>query len=174
MLNLISYINNHPIIIIISFFINVITFFSTIYFMFKFSEKPIKIVFKFSKNIMQCRIAIYSNPDRDLNSTIKSMNVFEEKNIRTIIPNNDINIGKDSNLLVINYEDFSDRILKIIDECRNSTKIPVIIFANPGAIQPITLLNEITNRNNLTIVNYKGRLLNDIITSLITTEFSKN
>ena len=56
---------------------------------------------------------------------------------------------------------------------RKDQNTAVIIFAKPGSV-PNEKMAEIGNRSNTVVVNFKGRLLNDILNSLITTSFDGN
>jgi hypothetical protein len=48
-----------------------------------------------------------------------------------------------------------------------------VIYAKPASIPP-DKMDNIANRSNTVVVNFRGRLLNDILTSLITTSYDRN
>jgi len=52
---------------------------------------------------------------------------------------------------------------------------PLIVYApqNEGRIEPQEVIDEINQHRNSVIVNFRGRLLNDILTSMITTSYEK-
>lgn len=69
----------------------------------------------------------------------------------------------------MDWESCNDNIEQVF-VARKSDKTAVIISANSGAI-PRETMPLIANKSNTVVVNFKGRLLNDILNSLITTSF---
>lgn len=47
-----------------------------------------------------------------------------------------------------------------------------MIYAKPASI-PHEKMSDIANRANTVVVNFRGRLLNDVLTSLITTSYDR-
>jgi len=49
----------------------------------------------------------------------------------------------------------------------------ILIFSQEEGLIPREDLGKINQHRNVIIVNFRGRLLNDIVTSLITTSYGK-
>ena len=96
--------------------------------------------------------------------------VFKEANIDRI-DLMDIAKAKKFDIYLVDWASSSSYIKEIFD-CRPSNQTPVIIFAAPKAI-PDDELSSIANKSNTVIVNFRGRLMNDLLTSLVTTSYDK-
>jgi hypothetical protein len=116
------------------------------------------------------KIAIISSADnfRGLNDCLVDSKLFRACNITNIGTDN-LEKGKKFNLLLIDWSSTKDYIEQIVN-VRENDQTPLIIYANP-ADEPIprAVMTDIANRQNTVVVNFRGRLINDIVTSLITT-----
>lgn len=112
--------------------------------------------------------------DTDSTATIKQILVdsglFKTKNISAIHANN-IDIIKSFTVIVFDWETAGSEIENVF-HYRRSSHTPVVILAKPGSIESSKMF-DIANRVNTCVVNFKGRLINDIVTSLITTKNEK-
>jgi len=104
------------------------------------------------------------------NSLIDS-NIFKKKNIIHISSDN-IDKAKDETIFLVDWETFGDKIEQIFS-ARKNHQTAIVIYAKPASI-PQEKMNDIANRANTVVVNFRGRLLNDILTSLITTSYDRN
>jgi len=104
------------------------------------------------------------------NSLIDS-NIFKKKNIIHINSNN-IDKAKDETIFLVDWETFGDKIEQIFS-ARKNHQTAIVIYAKPASI-PQDKMSDIANRENTVVVNFRGRLLNDILTSLITTSYDRN
>jgi hypothetical protein len=96
--------------------------------------------------------------------------VFKESNIDRI-DLMDLAKAKKFDIYLVDWASSSSYINAIFD-CRPSQQTPVIIFAAPKSI-PDDELSSIANKSNTVIVNFRGRLMNDLLTSLVTTSYDK-
>ncbi len=116
------------------------------------------------------RIAIFSaDKYSELKDLFTESGVFKGK-ITQINPN-DIAKAKDETIFLVNWDECTDKIEEIF-HARKNHQVPVIIFAKPGSIDR-DIMEDIGNRSNTVVVNFKGRLLNDVLTSMITTSYGK-
>ncbi|MHB8279987.1 MAG: hypothetical protein ACYDIA_20395 [Candidatus Humimicrobiaceae bacterium] len=124
------------------------------------------------------KIAIVANNDNynSLKGDLVDSGIFREKNILQIYSQT-ISKVKDENLLLVHYQSFDEAAIKTI--LANKKSNAGMIFYYPGFSPkdgkeiPIAVRDQISNTENTTIVNFRGRLLNDIITTLITTSYGK-
>jgi len=102
--------------------------------------------------------------------------VFRESNISQISSSSLAEV-KEHNLLLVHYQSFSKQQIKTILANKNSKAGMVFYFPEfspkKGKVIPDEMLKQITNTENTTVVNFRGRLLNDIMTTLITTSYEK-
>jgi hypothetical protein len=128
------------------------------------------LVFRIGKALWRRKIAIIGNEQvfSSLKECIGDSGIFHDKNI-IHIPLDNLDKTKEQSLLLVDWETSGDQIDQIFQN-RKSHQTAVIIFAKAGSIPP-EKMSEVANKSNTVVVNAKGRLLNDILTSLITTSF---
>lgn len=124
------------------------------------------------------KIAIVANDEffNVLKNDLIDSGIFREKNISQI-SNQTLSKVKDHYLLLVHYQSFNDdKIKEILDNKKSKAGMvfyyPVFSPENGKKI-PEEILKQINFKENTTIVNFRGRLLNDIITMLITTSYEK-
>lgn len=97
--------------------------------------------------------------------------LFKEKNIIEVSSFADFGRAEEATLFLVYWPNWQPNetaaILKKKDD-----KTALVIYAPPGAI-PKDKWDDIDLHRNVTVANFRGRLLNDIVTSLITTHYQK-
>jgi hypothetical protein len=116
------------------------------------------------------KIAVISDADNfaKLSHALKSSKLFNEKNI-SHVPLNTLESLSVANLYLVDWDTAGGSIEEIFQR-RASSQIPIVIVARPASI-PHETMNSIANRPNTVVVNFLGRLLNDVLTSLMTTSY---
>ena len=113
-------------------------------------------------------------------STLKidltSSGVFRENNIKHITKDHLATV-KNHSLVIVHYKSFcAEDIKRILNDKESACGM---IFYSPesgpasGDRIPNDMFQEIGKRENTTVVNFRGRLLNDIINTIITTSYQK-
>ena len=141
-----------------------------------------KIFNRIGKGFINRKIAIYA--DITWGTEIKEVltqTYFNYKNIY-IFSNWKNYLINDATLLIINFNDFKknlntnsdenyikNELDKFIQLRKGNAQIPIIIFAQTSQDIPRNIYNSLTEQINITVVNAKGRLVNDIVTYIITT-----
>lgn len=118
------------------------------------------------------KIAIFADAEFDnLKNMLVDSNIFKEKNIIKINKNT-IKKAKSTTLLLIHWQYAESEIYNILNIKDDSDAL--IIYA-PHEEGPINkdILRKINLERNSLIVNFRGRLLNDIFTCMITTSYEK-
>lgn len=124
------------------------------------------------------KIAIVANAEvyNQLKKDLVDSGIFRENNISPISTQSLAEI-KDRDLLLVHYQSFSEQEIKTILANKRSKAGMVFYFPEfspqTGKKIPDEMLKQISNKENTTVVNFRGRLLNDIITTLITTSYEK-
>jgi hypothetical protein len=75
-------------------------------------------------------------------------------------------------MMIVYYPEFKNYILDIISLKNDSDSLIVYAPSSGGRIDS-EILDAINAQRNSIIVNMRGRLLNDILTSMITTNYAK-
>jgi hypothetical protein len=72
----------------------------------------------------------------------------------------------------VHWKSFEEEIGKILEMKNDSTALVVYAPTNEGRIEN-ALMERINNERNSIVVNLRGRLLNDVLVSMITTGYKK-
>lgn len=161
---------NHPIFIIVGGITVVFAAIGIIYRIVCIVLGISPLVFRIGKALWRRKVAIIGSAEAysSLKECITDTDIFKKENVIHISIDN-IDKAKDHTLLIVDWETSSNQIDHIFSARRNHNTA-VIIFAKAGSI-PHEKMSEIANKSNTVVVNFKGRLLNDILNSLITTSF---
>lgn len=124
------------------------------------------------------KIAIVANDEffNVLKSDLTDSGIFREKNIFHISTQS-LSKVKNHYLLLVHYQSFTEENIKEILANKNSKAGMVFYYPGfspkDGKLIPDKIRDQINSKENTTIVNFRGRLLNDIVTTLITTSYEK-
>jgi hypothetical protein len=130
------------------------------------------IIFRLGIALWKREIAIFGSLEvfDSLKSSLIDSKIFKEKNIVHIKKEN-TEKAKDKTIFLVDWETFGEEIETVFN-ARKDHQTAIIIYAKPQSI-PNEKMTIIANRPNTVVVNFRGRLLNDILTSLITTSYDK-
>ncbi|MBU2530702.1 MAG: hypothetical protein KKD35_06650 [Elusimicrobia bacterium] len=124
------------------------------------------------------KIAIAANDEiyNRLRIDLVDSGIFREGNISQISKSH-LSKVKDYSLILVHYQSFAEEEIRQLLDDKKSASGMVFYFPefNPseGKKIPDTMVQAIGKKENTTVVNFRGRLLNDIITTLITTSYEK-
>lgn len=114
----------------------------------------------------------YSNLETDLIDS----GIFRKSNISQI-SNNSLTKIKNHDLILVNYRSFEEEEIKTMLSYKKSSAGMIFYYQDfdpaSGEKVPDNIAKLIGSKENTTIVNFRGRLLNDIVTTLITTSYEK-
>lgn len=115
-------------------------------------------------------IAIFTKNPESLKSLLLDSKLFKDKNIIIITKKDDFEKADNITLYLVDWSDFSKEIDDILN--KKSDKTALIVYAPPKSIpaKEMTLIGE---KRNAIVTNFRGRLLNDIIVSLITVSYER-
>lgn len=163
---------NHPLFIIVG---GLTVTFGVIGFFYKvicwiFGITP--IVFRLGIALWKRKIAIFGSTEvfESIKTSLTDSKVFKEQNIVHIQSDN-IDKAKDETIFLVDWETFGDKIEQVFS-ARKNHQTAIVVYAKPASI-PQEKMSDIANRANTVVVNFRGRLLNDILTSLITTSYDR-
>ena len=131
------------------------------------------VVFRLGVALWKRKVAIFGSVEifESLRSSLTDSKIFKEKNIVHIKLDN-IDRAKDETIFLVDWETFGDKIEQIFS-ARKNHQTAIVIYAKPASI-PQDKMSDIANRANTVVVNFRGRLLNDVLTSLITTSYDRD
>jgi hypothetical protein len=128
------------------------------------------VLLKLGKGLSNRKICVFAESEyRSLETLLVDSNLFKKENIIPI-HKNDMDKAGDETVFLVHWKDFENEIDDILRIKKDSTAL--IVYSAPGAISHPNM-EKIANKRNTVVVNFRGRLLNDILTSLITTAYEK-
>jgi hypothetical protein len=163
---------SHPFFIILSGFITlamILGFITALYFMIR---GVFPVLYRLGVGLSKRKIAIFATDELDdLKKILINSGIFRASNIIPITPNS-LEDAEGISLFLVHYKPFKDKIETIIDNKKKGTAIIVYAPKHEGYIDS-PILEKINAKRDTTIVNFRGRMLNDILVSMITTAYKK-
>jgi hypothetical protein len=121
------------------------------------------------------KIAIFAKGDNSssLKSLLLDSKLFKEKNIRLIGTPKDISSAESATMLLVYWHDWATDIDSILAKKADAS---ALIVYSPYDYQPIpqSEMKKLDGQRHTSVTQFRGRLLNDIVASMITTAYEKN
>lgn len=163
---------NHPVFVIIG---GIMTFFSIILFLYAIYivlNGVLPVWIRLGKSLHGKKIAVYAEQDfESLKSLLVDSGIFKKKNI-TKISKDSIEKGETFTMMLVNYPEFPEKLEAIMQSKKDSDSLIIYAPHSFGRLDN-DIMKNINSKRNSIVVNFRGRLLNDIVTSMITTVYEK-
>jgi hypothetical protein len=132
----------------------------------------IPILYRLGMGLSKRKIAIFARDEfESLQSILVESGIFKESNIVKITPNSIDSVEvQDISLFLVHFQPFSENIYEIMNMKKYST---AMIVYSPERIEDPNILNKIQQKSNSALVNFKGRMLNDVLSFMMTTTAAK-
>lgn len=129
----------------------------------------IPVLFRLGKGLSNRQIAIFAKGDNldSLKQYLVDSKLFNTKNIIEIRQKSDLHSAEGLSMFVVDWSDWGDDIDSILSKKQRSTAL--LVYAKPGAIQDTNILKRLDEESHFLLCNFRGRLVNDIVSSMITT-----
>ena len=119
-------------------------------------------------------IAIFATAENSASLTrlLLDSGLFKPKNILEIARPQDIGVAERASVYLVFWHDWAERIGEILN--KKPDKCALIVYAprDHGPI-PENLMKELDGHRHTAVTNFRGRLLNDIVTAMITTSYEQ-
>jgi len=131
------------------------------------------VLIRLGRGLAKRQIAIFAKGDklRSLRDLMLDSKLFKSKNIKDITSVSDLGRAEGITIFLIFWDDWKDDIDKILNQKTDSTALLVYAPMDFGDI-PQNLMCKIDEQRNVTVTRFRGRLLNDIVVSMITTSYN--
>jgi len=130
----------------------------------------IPAVYRLGNGLAKRKIAIFAKGDNavSLKNLLTDSKLFRQKNIFEITSREDIGKAEEASVYLVYWHDWINDILEIINQ--KPDKYAMVIYApyDKGEI-PDEQMKVLDGKRHTTVTNFRGRLLNDIVTAMITT-----
>lgn len=129
-------------------------------------------IFRLGKGLANRKIAILASGDNQssLKSLLLDSGLFKKNNITEVTSMGDFGRAENSSVYLVFWHDWEDDFEKLFSRTKDGTALIVYAPLELGIIsdEHLKLINE---KRHATVTNFRGRLLNDIVISMITTGF---
>jgi len=120
------------------------------------------------------KIAIFAKGDtlQSLHTLLVDSGLFKNKNVFGITTQGDFGKAECASVYLVHWSDWSDSIERIVD--MKPDKCALIVYAprERGPI-PEDKMILLDGKRHTAVSNFRGRLLNDIVASMITTSYEQ-
>lgn len=120
------------------------------------------------------RIAVFAKGDnlRSLKGLLQDSKLFREKNICEITKGADIGRAETATVFLVFWSDWAPAIDEVLRVKPDECALIVYTAYDQGGI-PDEEMKKLDDKRHTTVTNFRGRLLNDIVVSMITTGCEK-
>ncbi len=134
----------------------------------------IPALYRLGYGLQRRRIAIVATGDglNNLEGLISDSRLFNSKRIIRVAGQGEIEAISRANLILINWPDCRDYLDDILRLKNEQTALIVYAPHSGGRIENEDM-EKLEKRKHVVVCNFRGRLMNDIVTSMITTGYEK-
>jgi hypothetical protein len=130
------------------------------------------VVLRLGFGLTRRKVAIFARDANllSLQSLLTDSKLFKEKRILGVPTIGDLGRMEEASVLLLQWSDWGNDIESVL--AKKADNVALIIHALPGTIPPL-MMERLNTFRNVGVTNFRGRLLNDLITCLITTGYEK-
>jgi len=131
-------------------------------------------ILRLGNGLAKRKIAIFAKSDTlsSLTSLLTDSGLVLEKNVVPIAKEEDFGKAESATLFLVYWPDWKNKIIEIKNKKMDGEALVIYAPYAAGRI-PDKVMAELDKGRNVTVVNFRGRLLNDIVTAMITTGYMK-
>lgn len=129
---------------------------------------------KLARGLAKRKIAVFAKADQQatLGSMLASSGLFKKKRIEEITSVDGLGTAEKLDVFLVHWPDFQDNLDDIIGLKKDPTALIVYAPVTGGRI-PDEVLNRLNAERNVTVCNMRGRLMSDIVVSMITSGYEQ-
>ncbi len=120
------------------------------------------------------KIAIFAKGDQfiSLRDLLVDSKLFKAKNIVQVSSKSNFGRAEQTTLYLVFWPDWQNELTEILQSKKDSHALIVYAPQEFGFI-PKEQMSDLSSRRNVMITNFRGRLLNDLVVSMITTSYEQ-
>lgn len=133
------------------------------------------VLLRLGSGLANRKIAVFAKGDEQ-NSLVELLGdsgLFKASNIIGVRSDADFGRAEAATVFLVYWPDWTDSLPSIINMKSDNTALVVYAPQNRGRI-PDEALTELNKKRNVVVNNFRGRLLNDLVSCLITTSYEKD
>ena len=131
-------------------------------------------LWRLGNGLAKRNIAIFATPENSasLRRLLLDSGLFKSNNILEIARSEDIGVAERASVYLVFWHDWAERIGEILEKKPDGCALIVYAPRDRGQI-PENLMKELDGHRHTAVTNFRGRLLNDIVTAMITTSYEQ-
>jgi hypothetical protein len=132
------------------------------------------VLYRLGNGLARRKIALFAKGDNraSLKSLLIDSKLFKEKNICEISKVQDIGKCEDASVYLVFWHDWERDIEEILN--KKPDKCALVVYAPyDGDRIPPEQMKALDGHRHTAVTNFRGRLLNDIVMSMITTNYEQ-
>lgn len=159
---------NHPVFIVLGGISTLITLVAVLYGIYLFVRGIFPVWYRLGMGLSKRKIAVFAeNEFDDLRDMLVESGLFQKENVIKI-EKQSIKKAQGMTLFLMHWKGFESEIEKILEMKNLETALIVYAPQGEGFIDR-SIMERISQERNSIVVNLRGRLLNDILVTMITT-----
>ncbi len=131
-------------------------------------------LYRLGNGLAKRKIAIFAKGDNStsLQGLLCDSGLFKEKNIILITGDDDLGRAEKASVYLVFWHDWTEQIDKILDI--KPDKCALVVYAPYDKDKiPTDQMKKLDGKRHTAVTNFRGRLLNDVVTSMVTTSYEK-
>jgi hypothetical protein len=150
----------------------VVTLVAILYGVYLFARGVIPVWLRLGMGLSKRKIAVFADKEfDDLVNILVDSGIFRKSNVLKITKGA-IKKAEDITLYLVHWKCFNDKLDEILAIKRDATALLVYAPQDEGKIDQESLGKINAERNSL-VINFRGRLLNDVLACMITTSYKR-
>ena len=135
----------------------------------------VPVLIRLGNGLWRRKIAIFASGDAltNLEILLLDLKLFNRTNIIRVSGDSELEAAEKASVFLVHWPDCQDNINAILQRKKEQTALIVYAPQGQGSI-PVEVMVQFELRKNVVVNNFRGRLLNDLVTSMITTGYEKN
>lgn len=163
---------NHPVFIVLGGISTLVTLIAVLYGIYLFAKGIFPVWYRLGMGLSRRKIAVFAEIEFDgLKNMLVDSGLFQKANVIKI-DKGSIKKAEGMTLFLMHWKSFESNLDDILRIKKDSAALIIYAPQNEGFIDK-AVLEKINRERNSIIVNFRGRLLNDILTCMITTSYEK-
>jgi hypothetical protein len=163
---------DHPVFIVLGGISTLITLIAVLYGIYLFAKGIFPVWYRLGMGLSRRKIAVFAENEFDgLKNMLVDSGLFQKANVIKI-DKGSIKKAEGMTLFLMHWKSFESDLDDILRIKKDSAALIIYAPQNEGSINK-AVLEKINRERNSIIVNFRGRLLNDILTCMITTSYEK-
>lgn len=163
---------NHPFFIVVGGLTTLLAMIALLYSFYLLTRGLLPVWYRLGMGLAKRKIAVFATDEfANLKGILVDSQLFTKKNI-IHIDTESMKKAESATLLLVHWKPFKAHIDAILRIKSDSDAIIIYAPQKEGFIDEADL-SKINSERNAIIVNFRGRLLNDIFTSMMTTSYEK-